>query len=61
LGGTGKFTNATGKIDYFGIADFKEKDFGAAVQRKGLPLKKPARTCGAAATPVTRSGAKTTY
>jgi len=25
LGGTGKFTNATGKIDYFGIADFKER------------------------------------
>ena len=25
LGGTGKFANATGKIDYFGIADFKEK------------------------------------
>ena len=25
LGGTGKFTNATGKIDAFGIADFKEK------------------------------------
>jgi len=24
LGGTGKFANATGKIDYFGIADFKE-------------------------------------
>ncbi len=22
---TGKFTNATGKIDYFGIADFKER------------------------------------
>jgi hypothetical protein len=25
LGGTGKFANATGKIDYFGIADFKER------------------------------------
>lgn len=25
LGGTGKFANATGRIDYFGIADFKEK------------------------------------
>jgi hypothetical protein len=25
LGGTGKFTNAIGKIDYFGIADFKER------------------------------------
>jgi len=25
LGGTGKFTSATGKIDYFGIADFKER------------------------------------
>jgi len=24
LGGTGKFTHATGRIDYFGIADFKE-------------------------------------
>lgn len=24
-GGTGKFTNAAGRIDYFGIADFKEK------------------------------------
>jgi hypothetical protein len=24
LGGTGKFKNATGRIDYFGIADFKE-------------------------------------
>src|SRR4029077_17796689 len=24
LGGTGKFTNATGKINYFGIADFKQ-------------------------------------
>lgn len=24
LGGTGKFANATGRIDYFGIADFKE-------------------------------------
>ena len=25
VGGTGKFKNATGKIDYFGIADFKER------------------------------------
>jgi hypothetical protein len=25
LGGTGKFANATGRIDYFGIADFKER------------------------------------
>ena len=25
LGGTGKFANATGRIGYFGIADFKEK------------------------------------
>jgi len=25
LGGTGKFKNATGRIDYFGIADFSEK------------------------------------
>jgi hypothetical protein len=25
LGGTGKFKNATGRIDYFGIADFTEK------------------------------------
>jgi hypothetical protein len=25
LGGTGKFATATGRIDYFGIADFKEK------------------------------------
>jgi hypothetical protein len=25
LGGTGKFKNATGRIDYFGIADFREK------------------------------------
>ena len=24
VGGTGKFKNATGRIDYFGIADFKE-------------------------------------
>lgn len=24
LGGTGKFKNATGRIDYFGIADFNE-------------------------------------
>jgi len=24
LGGTGKFAHATGRIDYFGIADFKE-------------------------------------
>ena len=24
LGGTGKFANATGRINYFGIADFKE-------------------------------------
>jgi hypothetical protein len=24
LGGTGKFKNATGRINYFGIADFKE-------------------------------------
>jgi hypothetical protein len=25
LGGTGKFKNATGRIEYFGIADFREK------------------------------------
>jgi len=25
LGGTGKFAHATGRIDYFGIADFKER------------------------------------
>ena len=24
LGGTGKFAHATGRIDYFGIADFKQ-------------------------------------